>query len=235
MHILLFLPNASLLCQEFGDLCTLYVMMNFLGCCLLTFVGSWLINAKEWKLKWSVKILNISELIKDAVNWYTDREISRNLVCWEATQFAFCQLHGRSSAWKFQDTNLTGLQNAEPPVFKSTTLFPLISNIVKMCQGQVSFLKKCLSQGESNYKRMTDHSIWQGHILDSLMSKWFGRNTNYNLYIRVELKCGLYGAFQGRPTENRNCLPFGKSSHTFKPYSCRDLKSWLYCDPTQNS
>lgn len=151
MHILLFLPNASLSCQEFGDfwrkkyLCTLYGMMNFLGCYLLTFVGSWLINAKEWKLKWSVKILNISELIKDAVNWYTVREISRNLICWEATQFAFCQLHGRSSAWKFQDTNLTGLQNAEPPVFKSTTLFPLISNIVKMCQGQVSFLKKCLS------------------------------------------------------------------------------------------
>ena len=112
---------------------------------LSTFVGSWLINVKEWKLKWSVKILNISELIKDAVNWYTDREISRNLICWEATQFAFCQLHGRSSAWKFQDTNLTGLQNAEPQVFKSTTLFPLISNIVKMCQGQVSFLKKCLS------------------------------------------------------------------------------------------
>ena len=151
MHILLFLPNASLSCQEFEDfwrkmyLCTLYVMMNFLGCYLLTFVGSWLINVKEWKLKWSVKILNISELIKDAVNWYTDREISRNLVCWEATQFAFCQLHDRSSAWKFQDTNVTGLQNAEPPVFKSTTLFPLISNIVKMCQGQVSFLKKCLS------------------------------------------------------------------------------------------
>ena len=151
MHILLFLPNASLSCQEFGDfwrkmyLCPLYVMMNFFGCYLLTFVGSWLINVKEWKLKWSVKILNISELIKDAVNWYTDREISRNLVCWEATQFGFCQLHGRSSAWKFQDTNLTGLQNAEPPVFKSTTLFPLISNIVKMCQGQISFLRKCLS------------------------------------------------------------------------------------------
>ena len=151
MHILLFLPNASLSCQEFGDFeeKSIYVHCMvwwiFLGCCLLAFVGSWLINAKEWKLKWSVKILNISELIKDAVNWYTEREISRNLICWEATQFAFCQLHGRSSAWKFQDTNLTGLQNAEPPVFKSTPLFPLISNIVKMCQGQVSFLKKCLS------------------------------------------------------------------------------------------
>ena len=130
---------------EYTELKIISFGVGRFGCYLLTFVGSWLINVKEWKLKWSVKILNISELIKDAVNWYTDREISRNLVCWEATQFAFCQLHGRSSAWKFQDTNLTGLQNAEPPVFKSTTLFPLISNIVKMCQGQVSFLKKCLS------------------------------------------------------------------------------------------
>ena len=155
-HVLLSWINRFLFLETwapdaFGSLCLTFdtplfiLMINFLDCYLLTFVGSWLINVKEWKLKWSVKILNISELIKDAVNWYTDREISRNLICWEATQFAFCQLHGRSSAWKFQDTNLTGLQNAEPPVFKSTTLFPLISNIVKMCQGQVSFLKKCLS------------------------------------------------------------------------------------------
>ena len=126
MHILLFLPNASLLCQEFGDfwrkmyLCTLYVMMNFLGCCLLTFVGSWLINAKEWKLKWSVKILNILELIKDAVNWYTDREISRNLICWEATQFAFasCMVGVQLENSKIQillGYRMQNLQFSNPP------------------------------------------------------------------------------------------------------------------------